>query len=432
MSFNNLECNILNVRHNITTPNIDTVTINNLPYPPTGSGISIVQVEAGAGLPILFTNTLSGTVAALDASNGMSYNAQNGSLMVNNIDFDLNPVNAGYMGIYSDGIGTDILIRNQGVGNNIVLNSDNSNTITVGPTSTILNASSGVNVIYGGMNQGLSIETQGSDPSKSITIINGNSGDITIGTHGPANFDLATGSGNILQQASNTTMNAPTFYLNDSVNSNVISSDGTGILLTSTNGFNMTNNSDTLISNGGSFQMFSPNPIGITGTGVLIANGTNGDAIVTNVAGISITSTVGLTIEPPAGVGSVGMVLTNTGAGACAWQSPGISFEISAPVSDGTGSYNILGSDFSTSKILVDTYTIGAHAWTAPLATDLNGVFPGVPTGFTSSLFLSNAGGQDLTISPNTGTLVIGRDLIGISGTLYAVYTGGGLWTIYY
>jgi hypothetical protein len=178
--------------------------------------------------------------------------------------------------------------------------------------------------------------------------------------------------------------------------------------------------------------MFSPNPIGITGTGVLIANGTNGDAIVTNVAGISITTTVGLTIEPPAGVGSVGMVLTNTGAGACAWQSPGISFEISAPVTDGTGSYSILGSDFSTSKILVDTYTIGAHAWTAPLATDLNAVFPGVPTGFTTSLFLSNAGGQDLTISPNTGTLVIGRDLIGISGTLYAVYTGGGLWTIYY
>jgi hypothetical protein len=432
MSFNNLECNILNVRHNITTPNIDTVTINNLPYPPTGSGISIVQVEAGAGLPILFTNTLSGTVAALDASNGMSYNAQNGSLMVNNIDFDLNPVNAGYMGIYSDGIGTDILIRNQGVGNNIVLNSDNSNTITVGPTSTILNASSGVNVIYGGMNQGLSIETQGSDPSKSITIINGNSGDITIGTHGPANFDLATGSGNILQQASNTTMNAPTFYLIDTTDGNQISSSATGININSTNGFNMTNNSDTLISNGISFQMQSPNPIGITGTGVLIANGTNGDAIVTNVAGISITSTVNITVEPASGTGSSGMVLTNTGAGVCAWQAPGTSFNASAPLTDNTGSYNILGSDFTTSKILVDTYTIGAHAWTAPLATDLNAVFPGISTGFTTSLFLSNAGGQDLTINANTGTSVIGRDLIGISGTLYAVYNGGGLWTIYY
>src|SRR5271157_3553410 len=97
--------------------------------------------------PILFTNTLSGNVANLDASNGMSYNAQNGSLMVNNIDFDLNPVNAGFMGIYSDGIGTDILIRNQGIGNNIVLNSDNSNTITVSPNQTILNNSTGTNTI---------------------------------------------------------------------------------------------------------------------------------------------------------------------------------------------------------------------------------------------------------------------------------------------
>jgi hypothetical protein len=66
------------------------------------------------------------------------------------------------------------------------------------------------------------------------------------------------------------------------------------------------------------------------------------------------------------------------------------------------------------------------------LATDLNAVFPGISTGFTTSLFLSNAGGQDLTINANTGTSVIGRDLIGISGTLYAVYNGGGLWTIYY
>ena len=169
MSFNNLECNYLNCRHNINTPNtnsnnvnatnVNTTTINGSPYPPSGSGISIVEVEDGARLPILFTNTLSGTVAALNASNGLAYNAQNGSLQVNNIDFDFNPLNAGLMGIYTDGIGTDILIRNQGVGNNVVLNSDNTNTITVGPTSTILNASSGVNVIYGGMNQGLAIDS---------------------------------------------------------------------------------------------------------------------------------------------------------------------------------------------------------------------------------------------------------------------------------
>ena len=497
MSFNNLECGNLNAR-NINTPNtnsnninafnVNTTTINGSPYPPSGSGVSIVQVESGAGLPILFTNTLSGNVANLDASNGMSYNAQNGSLMVNNIDFDLNPVNAGFMGIYSDGIGTDILIRNQGVGNNVVLNSDNTNTITVGPTSTILNASSGTNVLIAGSNQALSIQTQGIDTSKSLNIINGNGGNITIGTNGSAFVDIATGNGNIIQQSTFTTMNAPTFYLNDIINNNVISSDGTGInvtstnglaltngsdsivsnpsnivitsvnplntntgtfqftdtaggniikgdgsgiTMTSTNGFSMTNNSDTLISNGGSFQMFSPNPIGITGTGVLIANGTNGDAIVTNVAGISITSTVNITVEPASGTGSSGMVLTNIGAGVCAWQAPGTSFNASAPLTDNTGSYNILGSDFTTSKILIDTYTIGAHAWTAPLATDLNAVFPGISTGFTTSLFLSNAGGQDLTINANTGTSVVGRDLIGISGTLYAVYNGGGLWTIY-
>ena len=442
MSFNLLDCNYLNASVNINTPNtnsnnvnafnVNTTTINGSPYPPpAGSGVTIAELESGAGLPINFTPFLSTpSTSTINASNGLLYNAQNGSLEVNSIDFDLNTINAGAMGIYTAGASTDILVRNT-LGGGIILDTANSNSITINPTQTVLAASSGINNITAS-NQSIVIQNSGGDTSRVLNLINNCGGNVLIGAHGTGEIHIQTANGSFGSTPVISSMVGPAISIGDTTNSNTISSNGSGVNITSTNGFNMTNNSDTLISNGSSFQMQSPNPIGITGTGVLIANGTNGDAIVTNVAGISITTTVGLTIEPPAGVGSAGMVLTNLGAGACAWQSLGTSFNTSTPSTIILSTYTMQGIDFSINKILVDTYAIGAHNWTAPLATDLNIVFPSAIAGFTVSLFISNSGGQDLTIDPNTGTTVVGRDLIGISGAVYARAFGDGSWVIYY
>jgi hypothetical protein len=80
--------NTLEVSVNITTPNIDTTTINGNPYPPATDGVNIVTETFNLNYFPVFASADTGTVANLGANPTLVYNPANKRLTTQQINLD--------------------------------------------------------------------------------------------------------------------------------------------------------------------------------------------------------------------------------------------------------------------------------------------------------------------------------------------------------
>ena len=135
---------------NIETINIDTVTINHEPYPPSGEGITVASNSVNTQQTLLFRDPVSST-STLFANSNLNYNPSSGVL--NNVGGTISNH------IYTAPSGTDVDISSVSADVNIF--GDVNLSATTASNNIVLSSTNGISITTSGSNAtgGINIQT---------------------------------------------------------------------------------------------------------------------------------------------------------------------------------------------------------------------------------------------------------------------------------